>query len=87
MAYYLKKSKLKRGLYLQCYFNFYDPEKKGTRGKSIKAYGYLEDLKKTYPDPIAHFQNEIDEMNREFQLKKQKASSEDNKQQIYVHFP
>lgn len=87
MAYYLKKSKLKRGLYLQCYFNFYDPEKKGTRGKSIKAYGYLEDLKKTYPDPIAHFQNEIDEMNREFQLKKQKASSEDNKQQIFGHFP
>jgi len=36
MAYFLKKSKLKRGTYLQIYESFYNPEKKGLHTNHTK---------------------------------------------------
>jgi len=40
MAYFLKKSNFKKGLYLQIYESFYDPGKKDTAHRSHKALGY-----------------------------------------------
>jgi len=37
MAYFLKKSNLKKGTYLQIYESFYDPRKKNTAHRSYKA--------------------------------------------------
>ena len=41
MAFFLKKSKLKKGVYLQIYESFYHPEKKETAHKSHMALGYV----------------------------------------------
>ena len=37
MAYFLKKSNLNKGTYLQIYESFYDPRKKNTAHRSYKA--------------------------------------------------
>ena len=66
MAYFLKKSKLKRGTYLQIYESFYNPEKKGTSHKSYKALGYVQDLINSgIPDPIAYYTEVVAQMNME----------------------
>jgi len=53
MAYFLKKSNLKKGVYLQIYESFYDRDKKETAHKSYKAIGYVQDLIDSgIPDPI-----------------------------------
>lgn len=71
MAYFLKKTKNKKGLYLQIYFSYRDPEIKQPRNKSYKAIGYYDDLVKSgIPDPIAHFQAEVDALNTEFRTQK-----------------
>ena len=44
MAYFLKKSNLKKGTYLQIYESFYDPLKKQTAHRSYKAIGYVNEL-------------------------------------------
>ena len=46
MAYFLKKSNLKKGTYLQIYESFYDPRKKNTAHRSYKALGYVHELRK-----------------------------------------
>ncbi len=64
MAYFLKKSKLKKGLYLQIYESFYNPEKKGTSHRSYQALGYVNDLIASgIEDPVAHFSSVVSEMN------------------------
>jgi transposase len=66
MAYFLKKSKLKKGVYLQIYESFYHPEKKETAHKSHMALGYVQDLIDSgIPDPIAYYSEVIDQMNIE----------------------
>ena len=37
MAYFFKKSNIKKGTYLQIYESYYDPEKKGTAHRSYRA--------------------------------------------------
>ena len=44
MAYFLKKSNLKKGVYLQIYESFYNPERRQTCHRSYKALGYVNDL-------------------------------------------
>ena len=54
MAYFSKKSNLKKGVYLQIYKSFYDPQRGHTAHKSYKALGYVEDLvKKGIGDPVS----------------------------------
>ena len=66
MAYFLKKSNLKKGVYLQIYESYYDRNKKGTAHKSYKAIGYVQDLIDSgIPDPIAYYSDVIKEMNTE----------------------
>ena len=44
MAYYLRKEKKKKGIYLQMYESHWDKEKKQPRSKSVMAFGYVDDL-------------------------------------------
>lgn len=92
MSYFLKKTKLKRGTYLQIYDGFYDPERKETVHRSKEAVGYVEDLKKSgIKDPIAHYQNIVDKMNEERKLEKEKEKnkkiSDSNPERYLGYFP
>ena len=71
MAYFLKKSKLKKGLYLQIYFSYRDPQTKQPKNKSYRALGYLDQLQaQGIDDPVAHFQKEVDSLNAQFRSEK-----------------
>lgn len=92
MAYFLKKSNFKKGMYLQIYESFYDPVKKQTAHKSYKALGYVPDLvRKGIEDPVSHFQEEVDRLNQE--RKEQKKSdrvrqiSEETPDKFLGYFP
>ena len=66
MAYFLKKSNLKKGTYLQIYESFYDPERKGTAHRSYRAVGYVNDLvSQGIDDPVSFFQQEVDSLNKQ----------------------
>ncbi|MDP2789037.1 MAG: IS1634 family transposase [bacterium] len=72
MAYFLKKSNLKRGIYLQIYESFYNHDKKETAHKSYKAIGYLQDLIDSgISDPIAYYSDVVTQMNIEAKLAKE----------------
>ncbi len=65
MAYFLKKTKQKNRTYLAIYQSFYSHEKKGTAHKCYKSLGSIETLMANgMVDPIAHFQAEVDTLNR-----------------------
>lgn len=71
MAYFLKKTKRKNDIYLQIYFSYRDPDTKKPKHKSHKALGYVSDLiAQGIPDPIAHFQEEVDSLNFEYNAQK-----------------
>lgn len=79
MAYFLKKSKLKKGVYLQIYESFYDPEREHTAHKPYKALGYVDDLIiKGIEDPIAFYKQEVSELNRQ----RNEALKQDKNKQI-----
>ena len=72
MAYFLKKSNLKKGIYLQIYESFYNPIKKNTSHKSFKSIGYVDDLIASgIDDPITYFSNEVKKLNNELKQKKE----------------
>jgi len=65
MAYFLKKTKLKNRTYLAIYESFYNHDKKGTAHKSYKSLGSVEThLENGMKDPIAHFQQQVDDLNK-----------------------
>lgn len=65
MAYFLKKTKLKNRTYLAIYESFYSHDKKGTAHRCYKSLGSVEThLKNGIKDPIAHFQKEVDALNK-----------------------
>jgi transposase len=67
---YLKKQKLANGrVYLSIAEGYYDPAKGHTRTKIVQKLGYLDVLEKEYPDPLAHFQSTLKEMNAEKKAK------------------
>lgn len=75
MAYFLKKSNLKKGQYLQIYESFYDPEKGRSANKSLRAVGYTKELiEKGIKDPLKHFQLEVDALNKEKQSEKNRLA-------------
>ena len=66
MAYYLRKEKKKKGIYLQMYESHWDKEKKQPRSKSVMAFGYVEDLiANGIPDPIAYYTDFVAKKNEE----------------------
>lgn len=92
MAYFLKKSNLKKGIYLQIYESFYDATKKQTAHKSHKAIGYVNELiEKGIDDPIAFYSEEVKKLNQEFQNHKQtekiRQISDDSPEKLLGYFP
>ena len=79
---FLKKTPKSKGMYLAITEAYYDKNKKCTRQKTIQGLGYLEDLKKTYPDPIAHFQQVVTEMNEERKVNSSVSVSIDLSRQL-----
>ena len=67
---FLKKTPKPKGTYLAITESYYDKEKKTTRQKTIMPLGYLEELKKEYPDPVAHFEQVVADMNQERETRK-----------------
>ena len=66
MAYYLRKEKKKKGIYLQMYESHWDKEKKQPRSKSVMAFGYVDDLiSNEIPDPIAYYSDFVARKNEE----------------------
>lgn len=71
MAYFLKKSMFKKGLYLQIYESFYDPERNQTAHHCYRTLGYLDKLKTSdIEDPIDYYQREVDKLNLALKEKK-----------------
>lgn len=92
MAYFLKKSNLKKGMYLQIYESFYDAERKGTAHRSFKAIGYVNELiAKGIDDPVSHFKNEVNKLNQEFSAKKhqkkERQISNETPEKLLGYFP
>lgn len=76
MAFFLKKTNLKRGVYLQIYESFYDRSKKGTAHKSYKAVGYVQDLIESgIPDPVAYYSEVVAQMNIEAKRIKEESKA------------
>lgn len=66
MAYFLKRSKNKKGTYLQIYESHWDPGRGHTVNRSVRAIGYEHELRESgIGDPIGHFRAEVKSMNDE----------------------
>ncbi len=66
MAYFLKKSNIKKGLYLQIYESFYNPDKKQTSHRSFKTLGYVNELvTDDIKDPVAYYKDYVNKLNEE----------------------
>lgn len=63
MAFRLDVKEKGKGTYLIIEKKFWDKEKKKSRTVHHKTLGYLHELQKQYLDPIAHFKQEVDQMN------------------------
>jgi transposase len=60
----LQISKRPKGVYLSIVKGIRNPDTKKVTHKSIRSLGYVHDLEKEYPDPIAHFRAVVAEMNK-----------------------
>lgn len=93
MAYFLKKSNLKKGIYLQIYESFYDPGRGHTAHKSYKALGYVDELiRKGIEDPISFYKKEVEGLNRKRkdelkQEKNKQISAEETPEKMLGYFP
>ena len=61
---YLKQNKKAGRTHLIIVKGYWDKKAQMSRTKTVKTIGYLDELEKDYPDPIAHFQKIVDEMNK-----------------------
>jgi hypothetical protein len=62
---YLKQNKVGNRIHLIIAHGYRDKETKQTRTKTIKTIGYVDELLKEYPDPIAHFKEVARQMTKE----------------------
>lgn len=92
VAYFLKKTKNKKGTYLQIYESFYDPLRGHTAHRSLRAIGYEHELKASgITDPITHFRAEVDSMNAQRRAGHEDARvrkiGESTPERFLGHFP
>ena len=62
-SYRLDVKERKRGTYLIIEKKYWDKERGLPKTEHHRTLGYLADLQKEYPDPIAHFKEEVSQMN------------------------
>ena len=87
-----KKTKNKKGTYLQIYESYYDPERKGGAHRSYKPIGYVHELQASgIEDPITVFGEEVQKLNQEYKRKKQSEKerqiSEESPEKLLGYFP
>ena len=88
MAYFLKKQRQGKQIYLAIYESFYSSDTKGTKHKCYKSLGSVNKLKETgINDPIAHFQKEVDELNKTSVSKKEVLISDEPILKNLGYFP
>lgn len=92
MAYFLKKTNNKKGIYLQIYESFYDPERKTGAHRSYRPIGYVHELQaKGIEDPLSFYKEEVQKLNQEFQKKKQaekvRQISGESPEKLLGYFP
>lgn len=92
MAYFLKKTKNKKGIYLQIYESYYDPARKGGAHRSYKPIGYVHELEADGIDnPIDVFGKEVQKLNQEYKQKKQSEKerqiSDESPEKLLGYFP
>ena len=64
MSYFLRMDKKKKGTYLQMYDRYWDSSAKQARTKSVKAFGYVDDLiSDDIKDPIAYYKEYVNKEN------------------------
>lgn len=69
MRYFLKKTNIKKGEYLQIYISEYRRDR-GSRNRSYKKLGYTLELKeKGIKDPVSYYQAQVNKMNAELAIK------------------
>ncbi len=76
MSVFLRTQNLKKGIYLSFVESYYDESKKNSIQRVIKKIGYLDELKKIYIDPIAHFKEEAKVLSLESSKKYSEAKVE-----------
>lgn len=76
MSVFLRKQKLKKGIYLSFVESFYDPRTQNSVQKTIERIGYLDDLKKDYNDPIKFFNDKAKILSIESSKKYEEAKEE-----------
>lgn len=91
MAYFLKKSKNKKGLYLQIYESHWDAKRGHTVQSSIKALGYEHELQaQGISNPVEYYKDEVARMNtaRKEEREKEKVRRiSDTTPEVYLgHF-
>ena len=60
MGYFLRQESKKNRVYLQMYESYWDKDKKQPRTKSVKAFGYVDELtSKDMPDPVAYYKEYV----------------------------
>lgn len=92
MGYFLKKSNLKKGTYLQIYESYYDPQRKGGAHRSYKTLGYVDELIASgISDPVAFYKAEVDMLNQQLSLKHTKETerqiSDESPEKLLGYFP
>lgn len=88
MAFFLKKTRNKKGLYLQIYESYYDPQRRQTAHRSVKPLGYEHELQAHgIADPIGHFKLEIERLNQQQNQQQQPKTGSKTQPQIGKHSP
>lgn len=92
MAYFLKKTKNKKGTYLQIYESYYDPARKGGAHRSYKPIGYVHELQENgIDDPIAFYSDEVRKLNQQHKKRKldemARQISSESPEKLLGYFP
>ncbi len=92
MSVFLRKQNLKKGVYLSFVESFYNPKTKNSTQKVIKNLGYVDELSKTYKDPINYFREEakklsIDSSKKYEDGKKERIPRENNFKNVGYFLP
>ena len=68
--------------YLSIIHGYWDPVSKQSRTSTVRKIGYLDELAKDYPDPIAHFEKVVAELDKERKDNKYVTVSVDMEEQL-----